>query len=118
MHEHRHEQAPGAVVDPHHEHPVGRQLRCTREEVQGNEEGQGDRSGVSSTYPGGGHKEVPRAPQDAHDEPGRQDAVMQPQPGDGEPRPAELLDEAPTSPTAIPVSTRVALSPVVTMPGR
>ena len=42
VHEHRDQQAPSAVVDPHHEHPVGRQ---EGKELHGQEEGQGERSG-------------------------------------------------------------------------
>jgi len=33
VHEHRHQQAPGAVVDPHHENPEGRQLTNKEQEA-------------------------------------------------------------------------------------
>src|SRR5215203_4432409 len=84
VHEHRHQQAPiSTLVDPHHEHPVGGQ---EGEEDRGHEEGEGD--------PGGGaaspdiREEVPRAPQEPHEEPGSEDAVAPQEPGYGEPCPS------------------------------
>ncbi len=76
VHEHRHEQAPGTVVDPHHEHPVGWQYGYIEEEW-GQEEGQGERSGGIAASPVG-WKEVPHSPQKAHDEPGGKDTITPP----------------------------------------
>src|SRR5215217_2232257 len=83
VHEDRHEQALSTLVDPHHKHPVGGQ---EGEEDRGHEEGEGD--------PGGGaaspdvREEVPRSPQEPHEEPGSEDAVAPQEPGYGEPCPS------------------------------
>ena len=79
VHERRHEQTPtSTVVDPHHKHPIGRQLRYSTEEVQGQEEGQGKFCGVRAAYPRD-LKQVPHSPQEANDESRAKDTVTQPQ---------------------------------------
>ena len=99
MHQRRHEQAPGPVVDPPHQHAVGRQLpHETEDAVRGQEERQRQLPHVRAGDPRGGHQVVPHPPEDAHDQPRGQDAVAPPQAGGGEPRPAELLAEAPQEP--------------------
>jgi len=92
VHEHRHEQAPGTVVDPHHEHPISWQYRYIEKKL-GQEEQRGERSG-SSAAPPEGHNEVLRSPQEAHDKPGGKDPITLSQFGHGEPRPAWLFEEA------------------------
>ena len=88
MHEHRDEQALSTVVDPHHEDPVGWQPGEKARE----QEGQRECPGETVAFPE--QKEGPRSLQEAHDEAGSKDTVTLPQPGDGEPRPAELFEEA------------------------
>src|SRR6266699_3101434 len=76
------------IVDPHHQYPVGRQPG----EELGKQDRQPERSGVAARPDN--HAEVVRPPQDPHDEPCTKDIVTLAQPGHGEPRPAQLLQEA------------------------
>jgi hypothetical protein len=82
------------VVEPHHQHPEGRQYRDSKEEIHGQKESQREASG-GPAHPEE-HKEVQRSPQQPHDQPTRKDTVTLPQCRRGEPRPAELLQEAAT----------------------
>ena len=85
----------GTVVDPHHQHPEGWQLPYKKTEgIYRHEEGQREPSRGDIGCPQVLWKEVPRAPQHPHDEPGHKDAVARQEPGHGEPSPAELLQDA------------------------
>ena len=79
----------GAVMDPHHEHPVGGQNPDV-EETRRQEQRQGERSGGIAASPEG-RQEVPDTPEEAQDEPRGQGAVAPSQLGCGKSRPAELF---------------------------
>src|SRR5215470_9480215 len=85
VHEHCHKQALGMVVDPHHEHPVGQE---PREEEYSQVESRRQPGGTGASRE---EREVPRSPQQTHDEPGRKKTMPLSELENSEPRPAELL---------------------------
>ena len=92
VHQHGHEQALGMVVDPDHENPKSGQ-HCHVEQDLGQEQGNHKRPSVIAAAPEG-HKKMPRAPHDSHDEAGGKHAVTLSQLRRGEPGPTNLLEDA------------------------
>ena len=95
MHDHGDEQTSGPVVDPHHEHPVGRQLPDKETEaIQSHEKAHGKTSGVRRGDPDVVRQEVPRSPRHPDQERCGNRAVASAQCRNGEPCPAELFEDA------------------------
>ena len=94
VHQHRHEEAPRAVVDPGHDNPERRQVSDKDAEgYRRQEDGHREVSGCRAAGPDV-RQQVPGVPPDADDQPRRHNTVTTSHRRDREPSPPQFLEDA------------------------